>query len=121
MKVVIDNTDFSRLFHRYGLTIQPKKRYGSNGDVALSGEKLVDLLATKDVLTLACNPMSTQQRDALAAACAKATVILTYNPGGDGDADRTIRAEPNVSAARVKLRYNGVTHWDGITVTMEEI
>ena len=121
MKVLIDGVDFSRLFYRYGLSIQPKKRYGTNNAIALSGEKLVDLLATKSIITLTCNPLTTAQRDDLAAACAKAEVTLVYNPGGESDEDCTVRAEPTLSAAAIKLKAAGVAYWTGAVVTMEEL
>ena len=121
MKVIIDGVDHSKLFHKYGMQLQPKKRYGINGDIALSGEKIVDLLATKNVITLTCNSLTTKERDILASTCAKEVVTLLYNPGGSEDEDRTINAEPTMSSAKIKLRFGKDIFWDGAVVTMEEV
>ena len=120
MKVIIDKNDLSKLFYRYGISEQAKKRYGKNGGDALSGEKIIDLLSVKKTVILTCNPMTTAEKNALSAACAADYVTLTYNANDGIDQDVTITAIPSLSAAKTALKVGGTLYWSGITVTMEE-
>lgn len=115
---MINGIDFSADIYRYGFAIQHQKRYGNNGFTAIDGTELVDLIATKQVVTAACNPLTSRRLSALSEACADEYVAAQYTDPVKGEVRLEMIAE--VSAANKSLTVDGVTYWKDIVVSLRE-
>lgn len=146
MQVIVDGQDLSGLFNKTGFTEQAVKQLGSNTITTLAGKRYIDLRGIKNKLVLVCNDLISADREILLQAFSPAYVNVAYNirddtyrifmPSGsdslytsdgllftvgyDSDFERSMTATATVSAGLMKGVQNGLSYWNGITVTLEE-
>ncbi len=78
MNIVIDNVDKSAYCTKYGCYETPRKVYGPNGFVAISGKEQPDLKTTKFDLTIGLNPMEASDLAFFTTIAQMETVTVTY-------------------------------------------
>lgn len=119
MAFKLNGIDFSKDIYRKGLAVQYKKVYGKNGGTMIDGSQTVDLLTVKTVLSAACNPLTSARLSALSSVCRDEYIFVEY---ADPEAGADLRLEmiPELSTAKKTMVVNGVTYWEGVTISLTE-
>lgn len=106
----IDGVDFSAVINKYGYSVRPVRREGSNGGMMQDGSRRVDLLDYKAGVSVASNDMDPADAARLNSALRKEYVWVTYwDP--TVNAVRTAEFIPDISASEIAAVVKGVVQW----------
>ena len=118
-RLKLNGWDASSAFNKWGVSYQPIKVEGANSGVSQNGSTIVDVVKTKDLLTLQGNGVDASTFARLSTLARLGYVTAVY-PHPETGTDVTKVMMPRLSPAiRTPVRA-GEVWYEGWTLTLEE-
>lgn len=117
--IKLNGVDFTKAFNRWGVSWTPYKVVGPNQGTSQNGGIIMDLLRTKDVLTLQGNDTPQETFNTLRTICAADVVTAEYLHPASGETVKRAMV-PELSSATRKPMHGGRVYLSGWTLTLEE-
>lgn len=117
--ITLNGWDASFAFNKWGVSYQPVKVEGVNSGVSQGGSTIVDLVKTKDLLTLQGNGVNADTFGKLSLLARQDYVTAVYPHPETGDSVTKVMMPTLSPAIRTPVR-TGEVWYEGWTLTLEE-
>lgn len=118
-QIKLNGRDFSTAFNKWAVSYTPLRVEGPNSGTSQGGSVIVDLLRVKDSFALEGNAVPETVYRALMEECSGAYVTAEYIRPRTGQLE-LVQMIPNLSKGRQVPMRNGVSYYDGWSLTLEE-